>query len=707
MKIYQQYFVLCLIIMPSCITNTQEKATTEAIKAHDTRMSMDVNSLEKLAIVYPKSVDEIKQWTDAAIALVQHECATIIALQDQDRTFDNTMHALDISYNKVKTFMSLLGMLEYVHPDSAIREAIHTATTTLTDVLIDLFMDPALYQAVQNYYDHNHQHETLSTVDELLLTDFLKSCKRLGLHLPQSVLDQIKTISKELAAMEQDFIVNISNDNSTITVTRDELQGLSDDFIDHLQQDGDSYIVPCNHVYYVPVMTQCSVGQTRKKLYFARNNEVYPTNDTLLVSILTKRQQLATLLGHKSFASVDLEQTSAKNVETVDQFLRQLAHVTSQKATQECALLKTDLPEGIQLQADGCFNAWDYPYVDAQYNKKHFSIDESAIAQYLPVEKVIDGIFHIYQDLLGLIFKKVTPVWSWHEDVYLIEIYRQSSQKLSTQELLGYLFLDLYPRPNKYSHACVAPQFYSYNLAGKNSTSIATLIVNVPQPSGDKPALLRHSDAVTFFHEFGHAMHHVLGRTQHPGQSGTNVAVDFVETPSQMFEQWMFEPAMLAQVSGHYQTNEPLPADIINKKIKLRQANAGYMCLRQCMIALFALHSMTDNDLSYNPAALWKSLHEKYSASLIGYEENNHWYTTFGHLASDLYASKYYGYLWTEVFALDLFSEIKKHEFSPEYSAKVIQLLSAGGSVDAQILLHDFLGREPNQNAFLTKLGLQ
>lgn len=710
MKTHQKHLFFYLMILYSCFTTTQEIINAEIIKAHDTRMSIDVNNLEKLASVYPKTVDEINQWTQAAIALVQKECAIIIA--QQDRTFNNTMRALDLSYNKLKTFASIVGLLEYVHPDQSIREAAHEATTILNNVLIDLLMDPAMYQAVQNYYDSNRQNEILSNEDELLITEFLKSCKRSGLHLPQSILDQIKAVSKELAVMEQDFMVHINTDNTTITLTRKELDGLHTDFIDRLKKEGDLYIIPCNRVHYIPIMTECTVEQTRKKLYFAMNNIVYPANETLLISILEKRQQLAELLGHKNFASLDLEQTSANNIETVEQFLQQLAHTTSQKATQECALLKTDLPEGVMLQENGCFNAWDYAYVNAAYNKKHFSIDESLIAQYLPLEKVIDGIFKIYQKVLGLTFKKVKPLWVWHEDIYLIEIYRQQTQELQTQELstpelLGYLFLDLYPRPNKYTHACVIPQFHSYKIEGNNCSSISALIVNVPQSSGDTPALLRHNDAVTFFHEFGHAMHHVLGRTKHPGQSGINVAVDFVETPSQMFEQWMFEPTILAHISGHYQTNESLPTDIIDKKIKLRQSDSGYLCLRQCMLALFALHTMTNNSSSYNPAALWKSLHETYAQSLIGYEENNHWYTTFGHLAAGNYAAKYYSYLWTEVFALDLFSEIKNHDFSAEYNTKVVQLLSAGGSIDAQLLLQEFLGRKPHQEAFLTKLGLQ
>ncbi len=693
-------FILSVFLMKNLTSSTENKMNFNALKNHNDLMSMDVNNLEKLTMIFPKSVQEINDWTTSAIDLIHQEVDQILAVQNP--TFENTMRALDISFNKFGNYVSILATLNNVHPDTTIRDTALAAEKTLREVAIDLSMNAELYQLIQNYYDNYSQKEKLTSEDKLLITDYLKACKRKGLHLPATVLEQAKKIAKEISALEQDFSVTINNDDTSIQATKEELLGVNENFIKSLEKDGDAYIVPCKLSTFLPVITECSVEATRKRIFFARSNIAYPQNEMLLTQLLKKRHEFATLLGYPSFASLDLEQTSAKNITNIQNFLTPLAETCLKKIDQEFAQLKNDLPEGIQLQKNNTFNQWDYPYVYTQYKKKYFSIDESAIAEYFPVQKVIDGIFIIYQNFLGLTFKKVTPQWSWHEDVMLIEIYRQSSQ-----ELLGYLFLDLYPRANKFSHACVQPIIASHNNDHKNITSVATLITNFPKPSADAPALLKHSDVVTFFHEFGHAMHNVLSRTQHPGQAGLNVALDFVETPSQMFEQWMYEPEMLSLVSGHYKTHEPLPKEIIEKKIKLRQANSGHTTLRQCMIGLFALQSMSNNDLSYNPALLWKSLDQKYLSKFMKYEDNNHWFTTFGHLASDTYASKYYSYLWTEVFALDLFASIKKNNFNPEYSQKVIKLLSAGASVEPEILLEEFLGRKPNQTAFLSVLGLE
>jgi len=682
--------------MFSSITFTD---TTDTIKEYDQKIHTDINNLNKLAQIFPKSVGEIQELTTATISLAKQEIQTI--KENNTQTFNSTMHALDICFHKLNVSISIIHILGDTHPDEAIRNAALDGSKTLQEFGIDMSMDADLFHIVQNYYDHHSQNETLSPEDHLLVTDYLKACKRAGLHLPESVLQEVKTIQKEICALEQDFLVNINNDDSNISATLEELQGVNKNFIKQLTQNEGTYIVPCDLASYITVMTECSVEQTRKNLFFVRNTRIYPQNDTILVQLLTKRQELATLLGHEHFASLDLEQTSAKNLNNIENFLLPLADQFLKKNEEEFHKLKQDLPESVTLQENGTINQWDYFYTHNQYIKKHFAVDESKVAEYFPAQKVIDGIFTIYQDFLGLTFKQVQPEWSWHEDVLLIEIYRTSSN-----QLLGYLFLDLYPRANKFSHACVQPILHSYNESGANNTSAAALIMNVPKPSEDTPALLKHRDVVTFFHEFGHAMHHVLSRPQNAGHAGLRVAVDFVETPSQMFEQWMFEPDMLNIVSSHYKTGEPLPKEIIENKIKLRQVDAGYTMLRQCMIGLFALYSMNNNDLSYKPASLWKSLHEKYLTPFMNYEENYHWFTTFGHLASGLYASKYYSYLWTEVFALDLFASIKEHNFNEEYSQKVIEMLSAGGSVKPEELLQNFLGRQPNQTALLKALGL-
>lgn len=675
---------------------------SDVVAVHDARMSMNIDSLEKLAMIYPKSVSEIAQWCDAGIELAGREMEQIVS--QKVRTFDNTVRALDLSKAKLSQLEGTFGLLNYLSPDDDIRDAAQEAMNKIQQFAIDLYMNPKLYEALQEYHDYYKAHQILTKENMLLLNDWLEGCKLKGLHLPGQQLELVKELCKQLDKMEQDFITNISKDVRTLAVSLGEMDGLSQSVINRLARDGDLYLLSTDYPTYRAVLEQCHVAKTREKMLLMYTNCAYPQNDSLLKEMLQKRDELAALLGYEHFAAMDLSDTSAKTGDVVEKFLTDLVAVASKKAVQELELLKNDVPESVKCRADGTFNLWDYWYTVTQYQKKYFNVDEEVISQYLPTSKVVDGVLAIYKDFLGLTFKQVKPVWVWHEDVILIEVYRQSSG-----ELLGYLYLDLYPRPNKFSHTgCMFPQKGSYHIEGQSTTTIAAIITNFPPPSGDNPALLTHDAVVTFFHEFGHAMHQMLGRTEHAQHSGTSVKPDFVETPSQMFEQWMQEPEMLAKVSGHYLTGEPLPVQLINQKIQLQTFTKGYQTTRQCMLALFALQLMQRKDLSYEPALLWKQLYQQYGSNLIGYVDENHWYATFGHLASaGLYASKYYSYLWTLVFASDLFADIKKHEFNHDYRTKVVQLLSAGGSVNPATLLQDFLGREPNQEAFLKLLGFE
>ena len=204
-------------------------------------------------------------------------------------------------------------------------------------------------------------------------------------------------------------------------------------------------------------------------------------------------------------------------------------------------------------------------------------------------------------------------------------------------------------------------------------------------------------------------MHTVLAKTEHAHFAGTTVKADFVEMPSQMFEEWMYEPKILKLVSHHYQTGEPLPDDLIAKKIALKEFDAGYTYLNICARALFALQLMQDLDSSYSPSTLWHdNVHNKYLAEIISYEEQNHFYTSWWHLAQpEHYASKFYGYLWAKVLAMDVFAKIKESGFNKISSQQIQKLLSAGGSIDPNQLMRDFLGREPNQDAFLEAFGLK
>jgi len=697
-------FLLCLSVHS---VDTKELIIfdlDDLVQKHDARMTSPVDTLSRLAAMYPKTVDEVNNWLEAGMKLAQMEIDAIISIPAESRTFDNTVRALDVARNNVTRLLWTFGMLGCTSPDQELLGAVHNAATCLQQFAVGLYSNPLLYQAFLQYLDLKDQQEILNPENVSLLEDFITMFHQDGCDLPSNVLFQVNQLKEELMQLENDFVVNIDSDPMKVAVSLSELDGLNKKRIETLQKDGEFYVLTIDYPTYFEVMEQCHISNTRYKVFLSFKNCAYSANDVLLKEILKKRDELAKLLGYKNFASFDLEDTMVKNTKNVESFLHDLISATLQKAELEFAELKKNLPQEVVCNADGTLNQWDYLYVVNSYKKKNFDIDEAKIAEYFPVQKVIEGVFTIYQDFLGLVFKEVKPEWSWHEDVRLIEIYRQDCK-----EFLGYLFLDLYPRPYKSKHiASHYPQVRSFKPEGKNIPTVSVIIANLTKPSADTPALLTHDDVVVFFHEFGHAMHTVLARTEHALFAGTSVKADFVEMPSQMFEEWMFEPNILALISSHYQTGEPLPAELIAKKIALRKFDVGYSSLRTCVLSLFALQLMQDLDSSYDPATLWHNLHDQYFASLISFEEQNHFYTSWWHLAQPyFYASKFYGYTWAKILSMDVFAKIKEQGFDEKSRHQIQKILGAGGSVDPNKLLHDFLGREPNQDAFLEAFGLK
>ena len=272
-------------------------------------------------------------------------------------------------------------------------------------------------------------------------------------------------------------------------------------------------------------------------------------------------------------------------------------------------------------------------------------------------------------------------------------------------EILGTLMLDLYPRPNKYSHAAhttIIPS--TYKVDGTRIPDVSIVLANFSKPMDGKPSLLKRSEVQTFFHEFGHALHAVLGATTIASLSGTHTKTDFVELPSQMLEEWLHDKDILKKVSGHYITGEPLPDDIIDTIIKLKNLTTGYFVTRQTYLSSIALSYFGAGE-NKQPHAIMQELYTTMMPHMA-FINDNHFYSSFGHLTG--YGAKYYGYLWSKVFALDLFATIKKHGLlSPEIGQKYIkEVLSKGGAQDPNELLYNFLGREPNAQAFLQEMGL-
>jgi thimet oligopeptidase len=556
----------------------------------------------------------------------------------------------------------------------------------------------ALYNAFNQYASQQLENEGLSNQQRYFINDTIDSFKREGLSLPDETLAQINVLRKELAALSADFDRNIAQDNRSITVNIDELQGLGNDFITTLKQTDDGlYIIGVDYPTYFNIMENCSVAETRKKLYVAFSNRAYPINEELLKTIIAKRDELARLLGYIDYAHCDIDSQMAATPERAQAFIDDLTQRSAIKTEKEFATLTRALPDSVEL-TDGKLQPWDMAYIQNMYKKTHYNLDEQKIAEYFPMQKTVEELLDIYRQFFSIDFKEEDAHGLWDEDVRIVRV-------LQNGEVIGTLLLDLYPRPNKYSHAAhttIVPSTYKPD--GTLIPDVSIVIANFTKATETKPSLLKRSEVETFFHEFGHALHAILGATEIASLSGTHTKTDFVELPSQMLEEWLIDKEMLKKVSGHYITGQPLPDDVIDTIIELKNLTSGYFVTRQTYLASIALSYFGEGEHK-NPQPIMQNLHAKIMKH-SAFSPDNHFYTSFGHLTG--YGAKYYGYLWSKVFALDIFAEIKKHGLlNPEIGSKYVkEILSKGGAQDPNELVYNFLGRAPNTKAFFEEMGL-
>ncbi len=644
--------------------------------------------------LFAHSQEEVEQKFEEASARLKEEIASIIAVDDAKRTFNNTFEALDKATGRFNNSYVSIFALSSVSPDKEIREAAQAMIPRISALLIDLItLNKELYEALKAY-----KSQELTDVQNYFIEETMRRFKRSGLHLPQEKQDRMKVLQQELAKLGTEFDKNLNAADDKVIVDKEGLKGLEESFIDSLKKTEDGkYIIPTDYAHYFKVMEQCAVSETRKKLYRAFNTRGYPANDALLKKIIALSDELAKLLEYESYAQYCLEEEMAKTPETVEAFLKDLRTRAWDKATEETALLMKDLPESVEV-VDDKFYPWDISFVFNRYKQKHFNIDEAKIAEYFPLAYTLPALLGIYEDFFGLTFNKVKNTNFWQEEVEAYAVYQGEIYR-------GMIILDLFPRPFKYSHAghlSIVPAVK--DAEGNILPSVALVATNFPRAHGDRPALLKRSEVSAFFHEFGHALHALLGATELAAFSGTSVKTDFVEMPSQMLEEWLWDPAILKRISSHYQTNEPLPDEIINNLIGAKQFGKADFILRQGFLATLSLEYYKSG-AQKDPYTIMKDLQQQLTQGQH-FDPENRYYASFTHITG--YGPRYYGYLWSKVYALDLFSAIKPHGLTNrEIGTKYADLvLSKGGSKDPEELLEDFLGRKPSTAAFFEDCGI-
>lgn len=690
---------LCVLIVTIAMLNHYLYSEKPMYKIIECPPINTVNDIKKLFNYTPEIIQkETKRVCDDAEKALKE----LIAIPALQRTWENTGHALDliVAHSHLAAAMRVFASFELLHPDQAMRNAAHDAIKKLEAFFIDqVSSNKALFYAFNEYAQGNAQKESLSKDALYFIDETLNDFKRAGLFLPDDQLAILSEKKKELAQLSQQFDRAIADDSSKIACTKDELLGLDDNFLMRLPQENSLYILGMDYPTVFTVREHCTVEQTRKKISQAFVNRAYPQNEELIKKIIGLRDEIATMVGFASFADYDLADQMVGSAARANVFIDDLINRSHEKVDTEFERFSENLPQGVTLNTAGLIKPWDYDFIVSQYKKKHYDLDDRLIAEYFPMESTIEGLLDIYRQFFSIDFVIEEVDGFWHESVQLISVYTKNKGSL-----IGYLLLDMYPRPNKYSHAAQLGVIPALLKNDKRFVGVAIVIANFPQSTTNQPSLLRRDDVQTFFHEFGHALHSLLGATTLASHAGTNVKRDFVELPSQILEEWLYDPMILKKVSKHYQTGESLPDPIIKNIIGLKQLTSGFFVQRQCILAKLALEYFGPGK-DKDPYTIMATLFERYSHG-IAFDPQSHFYCSFGHLTN--YGAKYYGYLWSKVFALDIFQTIKEYGLlNPQIGQRYIDcILSHGGSKHPDDLLVDFLGREPNNKGFLHDLGL-
>ncbi|XP_070564214.1 thimet oligopeptidase-like isoform X2 [Ptychodera flava] len=660
--------------------------------------------LELNRLSWDLTPETIKTRTEELIEKAKAVYDIVGALSKDEVTLENTLKALadnDVDYSVAR---NVLDFPQHVSPDKDIREASTEADKKLSDFDVEMSMR-------QDVYDNLVVLQAKVNTDEMeaeskrYLEKLIKLGKRNGLHLPKDIQDQMKALKKRESDISIDFNKNLNEENTTLEMTESDLAGMPEDFIKRLEKNAEGrYKVSLKYPDYFPIMRKCRNQETRKRMEFAFNSRCISENTKILEELVEIRQKKADLLGYPTHAAFILELRMAKTPEAVVQFLRDLTEKLRPLQKEELEVMlqfKKEECEKYKLENDNKINLWDMRYYMTMVEERKYAVDQNKLKEYFPMEVVTKGLLDIYQELLGLKFQEIPNPPVWDKDVTMFSV-----ADTATGEFMGHFYLDLYPREGKFGHAaCFGLQPSCLYGDGKRQPAVAAMVANFTKPTDEKPSLLTHDEVETFFHEFGHVMHDICGKPKLVFFSGTRVERDFVEAPSQMLENWCWEKEPLRRMSSHYKDNTPLPDDMIEKLVKARNANAGVFNLRQILLGTF------DQTIHTSAKADTRSIYAKLSDEILGISATpgTNMCASFGHLA-DGYDAQYYGYLWSEVFCMDMFySRFKKEGImNPKVGMDYRKcILQPGGSTDAIDMLKNFLGREPTQEAFLISKGLQ
>ena len=627
-----------------------------------------------------------------------------IGVQDLSKaTFKSTIVALDDLTYQAGNAANRATIIKETNTNEKMRTAAENAVKVFQDWSVGIDYREDVYKALKALADTNPK---LSGEDAKLLFETMRDYHRAGLELPPDKRKEVEQLRKELSKLGTDFDTNIVNAQAPVVFIKAELDGAPESFFASpgIKTGDDAYTVKANVTWqFITVEENAKSEATRRKLYVIHDGLARDTNVSVLNQMLALRNKIALLLGYKSWDDFQTEIKMAKSGTGAKSYIDRLISGIQPKFDAEVSAMQK-MKAADTNDPNTKIDVWDWRYYDNQLKKQKYAVDKEALRNYFPFQKVLDGMFAIYQSIFGLKFEKIAVPYKWIDDLQLYLVTDSA-----TGEPLGMFYLDMFPREGKFNH------FAEFEITGgklfsdgKYQRPTVALLCNFPPPSADKPSLMTHSDVETLFHEFGHALHSITTQAKYGRFAGTHVPGDFVEAPSQMLQNWVWDKKVLDAFAADYRDpSKKIPAEIIKRMNEAKLATAGVFYRRQFAFASLdlALHNSHPENEPYDCVAISNPILEKV---FLPIDSSTTFVSYFGHLNG--YDAGYYGYAWADAIAADMatvFEKAKSGYLDRQAGLKLRrEIYEQGDSRDVALSIEKFLGRKQSIQPFLKKLGI-
>jgi thimet oligopeptidase len=587
-----------------------------------------------------------------------------------------TLEAFDAAFAALSEAASRASLARNVHPSAVLRDAAEAAEQEVDALSTELSLDRGLYDALAGLDASGADPATRH-----LLEKSLRDFRRAGVDHDEPTRARVQALREELVRIGQEFGRNIKDDVRRLEVEPAELDGLPEDWRRaHPPGASGKVSLTTDNTDYVPFMTYARSARAREALWRLYRLRGHPANLDVLGRMLSRRAELAGLLGYPTWAAYVTEDKMIGSEAAAAAFVERIALASGPRMERDHAQLldrkRQDAPGAERV------DPWDSAYLQERVKAERYGFDSQSVRPYLEYRRVKQGVLDVTARLFGIAYRPAPDAPTWHPEVEVLDVVEGDA-------LLGRVYLDMHPRDGKYKH------YAQFTLAsGQAGVRLpeGVLVCNFPRPAGGAPALMEHGDVRTFFHEFGHLLHHVLGgHTRWAAQSGVATEWDFVEAPSQMLEEWVWDPEVLATFARHLETDEPIPAELVRRMKAADEYGKGLMVRQQMFYAATSLELHRRAPTGLDTTALVAELQERYTP--FRHVPGTYFQESFGHL--DGYSAIYYTYMWSLVIAKDLFGPFRQAGLLDPAPARRYRtaVLEAGGSKPAADLVKDFLGR--------------